>query len=193
MARPISFDPELALEEAIELFWTKGYHNASVEDIVQATGLNRHSLYVRFGSKLGLLRAALERHNQRGVDRLDAICGADAPVKNRLRQLLALREPSNADPVFGDASDRGCFQLAIGTELRNSHPEFRIAMDEMGRQVEQFMLTLVREGQENGEVRTDCSAEDLAAVLMGGFMLPLVYSQERQRFDGLVSVLHSVV
>lgn len=193
MARPISFDPELALEEAIELFWTKGYHNASVEDIVQSTGLNRHSLYVRFGSKLGLLRAALERHNQRCAERLQAICNADQPVKERLRRLLALREPGNADPVFGDVTERGCFQLAIGTELRNTHPEFRAAMDDLGRQVEQHMLILVREGQDNGEIRRDCSAEDLAAVLMGGFMLPLVYNQEQQRFDGLVSMIDCAV
>ena len=193
MARPISFDPEVALDEAIELFWTKGYHNASVEDIVQSTGLNRHSLYVRFGSKLGLLRAALERHNERGVTQLTSICNGDEPVKTRLRKLLSLREPSNADPIFGDATRRGCFQFAIGTELRNSHPEFRAAMNEMGQQVEQFMERLVREGQENGEVRTDCSAEDLAAVLIGGFMLPLVYSQKQQRFDGLVSVINCAV
>jgi len=190
MARPISFDPELALEEAIELFWLKGYHNVSVEDIVENTGLNRHSLYVRFGSKLGLLRAALARYNRRANESLEAVCRATQSVRARLIDLLSLREKGNSDPTFRKISERGCFALCIGTELRDSHPEFRTAMDLMGRTIERRILSLIREGQQTGEIRKDCPPEDLANMLVGVFMLPLVYNQEQSHpRDSFVSLL----
>jgi TetR/AcrR family transcriptional repressor of nem operon len=179
----------VALEEAIEVFWIKGYHNTSVEDIVETTGLNRHSLYVRFGNKLGLLKASLDRYNQRAAQSVQSICRLSLSVKDRMHRLLNLRERGNDDPTFSKVCERGCFAHCIGAELRESHPEFRNSMDEVGRAVETCILDLMREGQMTGEIRDDCPPEDLASVLVGVFMLPLVFNQESQRHAGFVSML----
>ncbi len=39
------------------VFWRKGYEATSIDDLVQATGINRASMYGTFGSKEGLLLA----------------------------------------------------------------------------------------------------------------------------------------
>lgn len=53
-----------AVEIVTDLFTRKGYEHASIEDVVQATGLNRYAIYQKFGGKRELLLAALARHHQ---------------------------------------------------------------------------------------------------------------------------------
>lgn len=57
--RPRSFDRTMALRQAMEVFWQKGYDNASMADLTAAMGLNPPSLYAAFGSKEGLFREAV--------------------------------------------------------------------------------------------------------------------------------------
>ncbi|MGR9101283.1 MAG: TetR/AcrR family transcriptional regulator, partial [Gammaproteobacteria bacterium] len=58
MARPIEFDRNHVLKQAIRVFWLKGYHAASVKNLTDATGLLPGSLYAAFGDKRGLFLAA---------------------------------------------------------------------------------------------------------------------------------------
>jgi AcrR family transcriptional regulator len=60
--RPREFDPDKALERALEIFWRQGYEGASLHDLTAAMGINRPSLYTAFGNKESLFRKALERY-----------------------------------------------------------------------------------------------------------------------------------
>ena len=62
MGRPRAFDKDEALDQAIEVFWRKGYEGASLSDLTKAMGINPPSLYAAFGNKEGLLKAALDRY-----------------------------------------------------------------------------------------------------------------------------------
>jgi TetR/AcrR family transcriptional repressor of nem operon len=62
MGRPKSYDRTTVLERATRLFWTQGYEGTHLSDLVEATGLNRFSLYNEFGGKEGLYTAALEHY-----------------------------------------------------------------------------------------------------------------------------------
>jgi AcrR family transcriptional regulator len=62
--RPRAFDVDQALDEALKVFWRKGYEGASLDDLTDAMGINRPSLYAAFGNKENLFRRALERYDQ---------------------------------------------------------------------------------------------------------------------------------
>src|SRR5215831_3253346 len=64
MPRPKAFDPDEALQKAMQVFWERGYAATSVEDLVQRMGINRFSLYSTFGGKHQLFVAALERYRE---------------------------------------------------------------------------------------------------------------------------------
>ena len=57
--RPLEFEPAVALDAAMRLFWLKGYQRTSLEDLEESTGLSRSSLYNTFGSKRKLFEQAL--------------------------------------------------------------------------------------------------------------------------------------
>ena len=60
--RPRAFDPEAALDAALEVFWRQGYEGTSLAELTAAMGINRPSLYASFGNKEQLFSAALDRY-----------------------------------------------------------------------------------------------------------------------------------
>lgn len=62
MARPCAYDRDDLLRCATQLFWERGFAGTSVDDVVQATGVSRSSLYNAFPDKGALFLAALEHY-----------------------------------------------------------------------------------------------------------------------------------
>lgn len=60
--RPRTFDADQALDQAMKVFWEKGYEGASLPELTEAMGMNRPSLYSVFGNKENLFHLALERY-----------------------------------------------------------------------------------------------------------------------------------
>src|ERR1700684_2384682 len=71
MGRPKSFSREEVLEKAMPVFWTHGFADTSLQDLEQATGVNKSGLYTEFRDKkdlfLACLRHYLERQGKRGL------------------------------------------------------------------------------------------------------------------------------
>lgn len=89
MGRTASFDSDVVVSAARDVFWDKGYDATSISDLEAATGLHRSSLYHAFASKRGLFDAAV-------TDYLDVV------IRPRLRVLLAApadRLPEEPDPL----------------------------------------------------------------------------------------------
>jgi AcrR family transcriptional regulator len=62
MARPREFDVDTALDQAMEVFWRKGFEGTTLPELTAAMGINRPSLYAAFGDKQALYRRALDRY-----------------------------------------------------------------------------------------------------------------------------------
>lgn len=62
LGRPRKFDPDQALDQAMQLFWHKGYDATSLNDLTETLGVNRPSLYAAFGNKDELFVRALEHY-----------------------------------------------------------------------------------------------------------------------------------
>jgi AcrR family transcriptional regulator len=62
LGRPRAFDPDVALDRAMHVFWSKGYEGASLSNLTRAMRINRPSLYAAFGNKAQLFGKVLDRY-----------------------------------------------------------------------------------------------------------------------------------
>ena len=96
--RPRKFDPNVALDRAVEVFWAKGYAAASLDDLTLATGINRPSLYAAFGDKERLFLRALERYGA-GIGAEPLAAFREAPtVRGATRAFLTASVANNTRP-----------------------------------------------------------------------------------------------
>jgi AcrR family transcriptional regulator len=71
MGRPKGFSREDVLTKAISLFWQKGFAETSLQDLEQATGVNKSGLYAEFEDKEDIFLESLRHYlNTRGGDDL---------------------------------------------------------------------------------------------------------------------------
>jgi AcrR family transcriptional regulator len=60
--RPRTFDPDAALDRALEVFWRQGYEGTALSDLTAAMGISKPSLYAAFGNKEELFATVIDRY-----------------------------------------------------------------------------------------------------------------------------------
>jgi AcrR family transcriptional regulator len=123
--RPRGFDPELALKAAGERFRTQGFAATTLDDLVDATGLARPSLYAAFGDKRALYLAALagvSARLERTFDRLEA---AQLPKGALLEAIFA----NTIDGYLtGERAPSGCVMVSTATAEAVNDEAIRAAL-----------------------------------------------------------------
>ena len=117
--RPRSFDMDAAVERAMGVFWSRGYHATALPDLLRATKLSRGSLYAAFGDKHSLFLRALDRYIADAVTRMDSELGPSREPVDGLRAFLA----GYVDRTSGANGRRGCLLVATAMELAGQDAE----------------------------------------------------------------------
>src|SRR4029079_8633690 len=119
MGRPRSFDRDVALERAMDVFWAKGYRNASIGELLAAMGIQKGSLYDSFGDKQELFLAALQLYRRRW----GALVAAHAAAPGRARDVLIELLRVMGSEVASDKLGRGCLIANAAVELPHLEAE----------------------------------------------------------------------
>ena len=110
----------MVLDSAIELFWSKGFDAASIEDISKSTGVGNGSIYAAYGNKLGLFLAAFERYCERRARFIEEVVrSADGSARDAVGNFF---EAVVADCASQPAR-RGCLMINSMAELGHRVPE----------------------------------------------------------------------
>lgn len=115
--RPREFDTEDALDRVLTVFWRDGFDAASMQDLAEAVGVSKPSLYAAYGNKEALYLAALERYATTfGTDRLDRL-HAEPDVKRAVHEFLT----SLVDAFTCTEGPTGCMIVASTSNCHASH------------------------------------------------------------------------
>ena len=162
---------EQVIVEAAALFNQLGYANASVSDIMRATGLKKGGIYRHFESKeaLGLLAFdfAVEQLGRRFQDALANKTSAG----ERLRAIVGVYARLPSDPPIPG----GCPVLNAAIEADDSNPALKRRVAKVMRDWHSHVTELVLQGQREGELQRRVNATQfvttLIASLEGAIML----------------------
>lgn len=162
MARVKEFDPEAALDAALELFWQQGYEATSVADLVEHLGIGRASLYDTFGSKHELYLKALRRYLQtRNPDPI-ALLSRPGPVLPAVRALVE----QYAEEAACDRLRRGCLLVNAAVERLPGDPEVARVVSFSWDALEVALTSALTRAQAQGELPGDRDPRALARFLL---------------------------
>lgn len=116
--RPREFDYDKALDQAIRVFWQKGYEGTSLPDLTDAMGINRPSLYAAFGNKEELFRKAIERYSESAANRARDLLSAPK-IRDAMENFLM----ASADAFVCKENPRGCLSVQgalVGSEAADA-------------------------------------------------------------------------
>jgi TetR/AcrR family transcriptional repressor of nem operon len=148
MARPKEFNPDVAMQEAMEAFWERGYHATSVNDLLAEMKLNRGSLYGTFGDKKTLFLAALAQYEKQGREVVRQALERPGSARKAIEDWI--RTVTGA--CTGEAGLRGCLALKAAMEMAPQDADVAEWVRVVTRDREQMVAKIIRKGQTEGEI-----------------------------------------
>lgn len=179
------------LDEVMRLFWRRGYA-VSMEEIVQATGLNRYAIYQRWGGKDDLYKQALLRYRDMFLET------AMAPLIDGSAGLDDIRAVFDASLAMFDTDEAawGCMMCRTLTEPVVDVPEIAQVVEAHFAKIGTLFQRALERARDRGEIARDADTRALADFLVGIVQGAQLFGRRRtdrdtvaNYFDGAVAAL----
>jgi AcrR family transcriptional regulator len=168
MARSPGFDREVALSQAVGLFWRKGYHGSSMKQIEQALNMRPGSIYASFGSKDGLYSEALARYAEAGgMEMAEHMAGYNS-ILDGLKDYL--RKIADNCGRTDKESSRACLIVKTLLEASHTHQGHSEQARKVLSAIEQSFCDLLEQAKQRGELKDTTNCRRLARLLQSQIM-----------------------
>lgn len=185
MARPVEYDLEKVLDNAMEIFWQKGYEGVSMAELVFQTGLNRRTMYSLFKDKEGVFHDALDHYYSKNGARQLSILKKN-PGKKGIK--LFFQYFSFHDNFKGCLFSNTMREKEFMTEKTYNIPKeyFDKVQLEMEKNLQQASL--------DGDFHGDAKSMALTIITMiHGFHVYGKYNQSKQDSDAIIKNVLSMI
>ncbi|OAF15908.1 TetR/AcrR family transcriptional regulator [Bradyrhizobium neotropicale] len=160
--RPREFDMDTALDRAVRVFRERGYHATSIGDLTAAMRLATGSVYKAFRDKRAVFLAAFERYTARRQEQTRSAAAEGNNGRERVRNVLR----SYVEHSRGSEGRRGCLVVGSAIELSALDSEIGARVIAQLRSNENFIASLIREGQADGSIPGSVAADDTARLMI---------------------------
>ena len=160
--RPLSFDRQVALQQAMVTFWQYGYETTSITDLTAAMGVTAPSLYTAFGDKKRLFIEAMHLYAgpsdalQHGLDQAET--ARDAAREMLLSAAAAFTEPG---------SPRGCLLASATASGSKDAVEVQKAVADVRRDIIARLQRRIERDITAGLLPETARAGSLATMVVG--------------------------
>ncbi|MER7080518.1 transcriptional regulator, TetR family [Saccharopolyspora kobensis] len=161
MARTKEFDPEVALQRALELFWERGYEATSTAELVAHLGVARASIYATFGDKRRLYLKALERYLRITDESVVGVLSA-GPALAGVHRLI----DRYAEKAAADAERVGCMVVNAAVESSSRDAEVHRLVESSWSFLEASLTSALARARAEGDLPADREPRALARMLL---------------------------
>jgi TetR/AcrR family transcriptional repressor of nem operon len=149
------------MDQAVTLFWEKGYVNTSAQNMVDSLGLNRSSIYNTYSDKKTLFLKALQHYREHQTRGLLQILDTRPPTLETLRILLETVAFSSLDAL----TCKGCLVVNSAIEFGQQDEAVLAIITENIEEVVAAFGVFIEKGQQLGHLNARLPAHDLAIFL----------------------------
>jgi AcrR family transcriptional regulator len=157
--QPRNFDRGRALENAMKLFWERGYEGTSMDEIFEAMELSPSSFYNTFGSKEALYQELVTFYFGGAGSFYSRALARGRDTREAFRMLL----DDTAEAFTSPTLPHGCFISLAATHIGPSLESVRVAMTEHRLRAERALVARIKQGIADGDMPADTDAHELAA------------------------------
>ena len=151
VGRPREFDLDEAVRRAMHVFWDRGYHDASLPDLLAGMQLSKGSFYKAFGDKKSVFLRALKLYTDDGVRNVQEVLRSDPSPKTAIRNALI----RYADLSSGSKGVRGCFAVLTAAEMLPGDPDIADLIKRLFANFQDQFAAKIASGQAAGEIRNN--------------------------------------
>lgn len=189
MARSIEFDEAAMISKAQQVFWEKGYHATSMQDLVNATGLNPGSLYNTFGNKHDLFLLCLNNY-------VKPVQDFDPGKPSHKNSLQILKSYINRMVAGGSLSEKACMSaktcLEMGAADKEIANSLKVTMDKAVWNYEQLIIN----AQKDNFIRQDLDPSALAQLInaaLSGLGQNFILYKDKKRIEKIIHNLFLMI
>ncbi|MEM8899853.1 MAG: TetR/AcrR family transcriptional regulator [Bacteroidota bacterium] len=188
MARPKAFKESDILEKAMMVFWKKGYHATSIQDLVSYLGINRASMYDTFGNKEALFHMAFKHYRETNKARIHELLSSYASVKEGFTAMLV----GAMKATLSDEDRKGCFSVNCTTELLPGDDfDLLPTLAENRKEFVAFFGKYIQVGIDKGELSAFLDVETTASYIHTLYSGLQVNAKITDDLEELINIIHA--
>jgi len=193
MPKEETFDRDIVLKQATDVFHNKGFNATSMQDLVNATGLNRSSIYNSFNNKVNLFLECLSSYedsiNRKTTKRLlNSSNGLEA-----VRQIFEL----SLNEIAVNKDTQGCLIVNCKSEMANHEESITNFLNLNQKKTLSLLEDLVSQGQQDKTINNNQNSKEYALYLyssLQGFrMTGILVSDKKQLQSIIINVLQILI
>ncbi len=156
------FDPNEALEKAVQLFWAKGYAATGIAELQEQMGIGRKSLYDTFGNKRQLFIKALRLYSESWLRQSFSELNKEGSPLGNVRRLMRTLQEYNSRP-----GSMGCLLGVSMAQFRTNDREMAEILRHHIKFIEEAFYKAFKRAQDVGELDENTNIRDLARLYLG--------------------------
>lgn len=171
MARTREFDERQALIAAMLVFWEKGYGATSIQDLEQAMGLKRTSIYNAFGNKRSIFERVMTCYKESVMSALFAAMDSAPTIREGISALFN----GVLDVHFDEHNPGGCLVVLSVLESGQHNASSNDATAQTIHELREGLVARLNKAKRRGElpahIDTGSTATAIAGMMVGMMVL----------------------
>jgi AcrR family transcriptional regulator len=159
--RPRCFNLEEALDRSLLLFWQKGFQNTSLDEIAEAVGVKKPSLYAAFGDKEMLFRKVLQRYSAKLSEQVQTLNRYD-DIREAIDAFVELGIAAGC----GNGCPRGCLLATAFADSALLPPNLAKEIKALVNQADQAVAQRLKQGVRDRQLPADFDVKGTAKFLI---------------------------
>jgi AcrR family transcriptional regulator len=157
---------DMIVEKSLQLFSVKGYHNTSINDILNATDLSKGGLYAHFPSKESIWQATYDK----AIAIWRYVIFEDTrEIIDPVKRIQTLIERHLRDYVGGEVFEGGDFFLNMLVEFSGQSEEKTKHILQGFNQLSEMLESWIDEAKQNGLFKEEINTKELGSFIVTSF------------------------